>query len=194
MNYNPEQNPTYVNDRIQEYIDTVMHPNCETGKDKWTVESMVSWERFGSTICRKCHDNRERLHMMVNKFKDDYDAHVIETLLVDRQTTPYSEVPYQIRIKCERAIMDFEFEIYRLYNAAVFLPGKNGWTPDLLYKAGKSMFNPALCSPNLSEFGQEFITVNSIIDNAVYMWNLYHLRHINRKLAVENELLKTNRN
>jgi hypothetical protein len=28
MDYNPEQHPNYVNQRIQNYIDTVMHPGC----------------------------------------------------------------------------------------------------------------------------------------------------------------------
>ena len=100
MNYKPEQNPQAVNNRIQNYIDTVMHPGCTKHwrkKDQWTVEKMVSWERFGSTICNECFENRERLHMMVQGFKTDYDAQC--RLIINRATTPYSELPYSIRGK-----------------------------------------------------------------------------------------------
>ena len=98
MNYNPEQNPDYVNNRIQNYIDTVMHPGCTKHwrkKDQWTVAKMVSWERFGSTVCDNCYENRERLHMMVQGFKTDYDTQC--RLIINRATTPYSELPYTIR-------------------------------------------------------------------------------------------------
>ena len=64
-------------------------------KDQWTVAKMVSWERFGSTICNNCYENRERLHMMVQGFKTDYDTEY--RLIINRVTTPYNELPYIIR-------------------------------------------------------------------------------------------------
>jgi len=193
MNYNPEQHPKYVNQRIQEYIDTVMHPQCKTHQDKWTVASMVSWERFGSTICSKCNENRERLHMMVNGFKSDYDVQAKGTLLIDRKTTPYSEVPYQIRGTCEIAIMDFEFAIYRKYGMALFLRSPTAsWTPDLLYTVGQSMFSQnSLSSSDLSTYRQELISLNARIDNAVAQWNTCVLQNKNIELEAKIADLKT---
>ncbi len=187
MNYNPEQHPKYVNQRIQEYIDTVMHPQCKTHQDKWTVASMVSWERFGSTICRQCYENRERLHMMVNGFKSDYDTQSNATLWLDRQTTPYSEVPYQIRGACEAAVMDFEFAIYRNYKATLFLNSNTmTWSPDLLYEGGNYMFSASLpCWSDLSKYQQEFITLNARIDNAVSKWNVIVLHNKYNNLLVK---------
>lgn len=163
MNYKPAQNPTYVNDRIQEYIDTVMHPNCETGKDKWTVESMVSWERFGSTICRKCHDNREHAHYLIrNEYMPAYDR--VCTQWLDPETTPYRELPYEVRGKIETIGMEHISNVaaythgsyyttspwvqQRRYTEKIFEPtciettvkgqsyAKNSWTLERIYKAG----------------------------------------------------------
>lgn len=193
MNYKPEQNPKYVNQRILDYIDTVMHPQCITQADKWTIESMVSWKRFGSTICHKCSENRERLHMMVNGFKDEYDAHVKGTMWLDRKTTPYSDVPYSVRGTCEAALMDFEFDIYRRCNGVVFLPGNTVWTPDLLYTAGSTVFRERLSFKNAlsRDFIKKINALNLKINNDVKSWNLNVLQHKNTALEAKLVALKT---
>jgi len=141
MNYKPEQNPEYVNNRIQEYIDTVMHPGCETGKDKWTIESMVSWERFGSSICRKCHANRERAHYLIrNEYMPAYDREC--TLWLDRKTTQFKELPYKLRDKIE----DIGMTLSNLLSESgiSLFPHTAGWTAwdqESIFKAGQYVYS-----------------------------------------------------
>ncbi len=173
MNYIPEQNPTYVNNRIQEYIDTVMHPNCETGKDKWTVESMVSWERFGMTICRKCHDNRERAHYLIrNEYMPAYDR--VCTLWLDRKTTPYRELPYEVRGSLESIGMHLYNTALSEYGISLFphTAGWQSWDMDAIFNAGQYAFSTAGIDVKTSDYmtsqvEQECIKINSIING----WN-----------------------
>lgn len=191
MNYNLEQNPKYVNQRIQDYIDTVMHPQCKTQTDKWTIDSMVSWERFGPTICNACYENRERLHKMVNGFKNDYDTHSKGTLWLDRKTTPYSEVPYVIRGTCELIGMKLFNTIQSTYGIQIFTNtnGWNSWDMNSIYMAGQTAF---LASSHAWTYSDPEIEItNSKIDQLVCSWNLNVLLQKNTALESKVASLKT---
>jgi len=154
MNYNPTHNPEYVNECILEYIDDVMHVECQTQKDIWTLEKIISWERFGLSICNKCHENKDKLSFMVHKFKDDYDKKMIKRdtnrLLLEfmpklnRKTTPYKDVYYKIR----DPIIDIG--LYELYpkccgdkHCISIDRTDNSWNHESLFKLGELLFSGA---------------------------------------------------
>ena len=102
-NYNPNHEPTDVNERIKEYIDYVMHEECETKTDEWTLKKILSWERFGMTICWKCHENREKLlYQLIRQWQDEYDY----TGVIRRGVTEYRELPHKIKWLCQNIAMD----------------------------------------------------------------------------------------
>jgi hypothetical protein len=102
-NYNPKYEPTAINELILEHIDFVMHEECETKQDVWTLEKILSWERFGSTICERCHENREKLlYRLIRKWQDEYDYKGV----IRRGVTEYRELPYNIKSLCQRIAMD----------------------------------------------------------------------------------------
>jgi len=105
-NYNPEHEPTYINELILQHIDYVMHEECEKKDtphaDNWTLRNILSWERFGSTICKRCYENREELlYRLIQKWKSEYNY----TGIVRRGVTEYRELPYEIKMFCQTIAM-----------------------------------------------------------------------------------------
>ena len=175
MNYIPEHNPEEVNKRIQDYIDTVMIPGCskpDLEKDQWTVAKMVSWERFGMTICSNCYGNREKLHMLVNGFKVDYDTIAKSELIINRATTPYRELPFQVKGKLEsigqqlfaNGISGFGETIITATN------GFQMWDLENSRKVGEIVFSQLGTSPQFAypEYELTNLRVEQIINN----WNI----------------------
>ncbi len=172
MNYIPENNPDYVNKCIQEYIDTVMHPGCskpDPEKDKWTVAKMVSWERFGSTICMNCYTNREILHTKVNGFKTDYDKQC--QIIINRETTQYRDLPYKIKGTLECIGMQVFANGINILGERI-IPADNGWQVwdmENLRKVGELVFKQLGTEQyNYSEYETANLKVQQIISN----WNI----------------------
>jgi len=89
-NYNPDHEPTDINELILQHIDYVMHEECETKKDEWTLKKILSWERFVMTICATCHKNRDKLiYQLIPQYKQEYDY----TGVIRRGITEYKELP-----------------------------------------------------------------------------------------------------
>jgi hypothetical protein len=126
-NYNPDHEPTDINELILQHIDYVMHEECEkkdtSVEDTWTLKKILSWERFGSTICRTCDANREKLlYQLIQKWKDEYDY----TGVIRRGETEYRELPYEIKYFCQRIAID---------NVK-----QDTWTPMSLYEYGRKFY------------------------------------------------------
>lgn len=175
MNYKPAQNPQVVNDRIQNYIDTVMHPGCtkpDLEKDKWTVDKMVSWERFGMTICNACRDNRERLHILVNGFKEDYDANAKTELIINRTMTLYRELPYCIKGALETIGRQlFANGISSL--GETIIQATNGyqiWDLENSRKVGEIVFSKLGQSPEFMY--PEYELANLRVEQIISNWNI----------------------
>lgn len=172
MNYIPEHNPDYVNNQIQNYIDNVMHPGCskpDPEKDKWTVAKMVSWERFGSTICMNCYTNREILHTKVNGFKTDYDKQC--QIIINRETTQYRDLPYKIKGTLECIGMQVFANGINILGERI-IPADNGWQVwdmENLRKVGELVFKQLGTEQyNYSEYETANLKVQQIISN----WNI----------------------
>ncbi len=172
MNYIPEHNPDYVNNQIQNYIDTVMHPGCKQHwrkKDQWTVAKMVSWERFGSTICMNCYTNREILHTKVNGFKTDYDKQC--QIIINRETTQYRDLPYKIKGTLECIGMQVFANGINILGERI-IPADNGWQVwdmENLRKVGELVFKQLGTEQyNYSEYETANLKVQQIISN----WNI----------------------
>jgi hypothetical protein len=119
-NYNPNNEPTDINEQILFYIDDVMHDECETDKDIWTLTKILSCELFGMTICRTCHKNREKLVcQLISKWKDEYDYPGV----IRRGLTKYRELPYEIKRVCQ----EFAMNNIKLKE----------WTPNDIYEYGR---------------------------------------------------------
>jgi hypothetical protein len=151
MNYNPAHNPEYVNECILEYIDNVMHVECQTQKDVWNLSNIFSWQRYGSTICNKCHDNKDKLYLKIHKFQEDYDnlmvledyegEHRVFMPKLNRKTTPYKDVYYKIRGQIEQIGM---YELYpkccNAKNCTSTNRADNSWNFDNMFKLGELLF------------------------------------------------------
>ena len=127
-NYNPEHEPTEINELILHHIDDVMHEECKKNgtpeADIWTLKRILSWERFGSTICHTCDTNREKLlYQLIQKWKGEYDY----TGVIRRGVTEYRELPYEIKYFCQRIAME---------NVLI----KDVWTPSTLYEYGRKFY------------------------------------------------------
>ena len=126
-NYNPDHEPTDINELILQHIDYVMDEECEKKDtpeaDNWTLKKILSWERFGSTICYTCHENREKLlHQLIRKWQCEYDY----TGVIRRGETEYRELPYKIKSFCQRIAID---------NVK-----QDTWTPNKLYEYGRKFY------------------------------------------------------
>ena len=123
-NYNPNHEPSDINEKIIEYIDDVMHEECEQPQDdEWTLKNILSWERFGMTICRTCYENREKLlYQLIRQWQDEYDY----TGVIRRGVTEYRELPYEIKDMCQRIAVD---------NVK-----KTEWGVDDLYEYGRKFY------------------------------------------------------
>jgi hypothetical protein len=122
-NYNTEHEPTDINKLILEHINIVMDEECETKADTWTLKKILSWERFGMTICKSCHDNREKLlYKLIPKYKQEYDY----TGIIQRGVTKYRDLPY--KLKC--FIQGIAMNNVRL----------STWTPDDMYAYGRKFY------------------------------------------------------
>lgn len=130
MNYNPNQHPQDVNNRIQNYIDTVMHLGCtkpDLEKDKWTVDKIVYWQSLIPAICGNCYDHCKKLEIMISEFKENYDRHYNQLILGPNME--YRNLPYYVKTQIESLGPD----IYP------FMKGK--WTDTIRYEAGELVFN-----------------------------------------------------
>lgn len=126
-NYNPEHEPTDINELILQHIDYVMHEECEkkdtSEEDTWTLKKILSWERFGMTICATCYTNREKLlYQLIPQYKQEYDY----TGVVRRGVTEYKELPYEIKYFCQ--------------TMAVNNVKQDTWTPITLYEYGRKFY------------------------------------------------------
>lgn len=106
-NYNPEHEPSDVNEMILGYIDFVMDEECEKKgtpeADNWTLKKILSCERFGMTICKRCFENREKLlYQLIAQYKQEYDY----TGVIRRGITEYRELPYEIKRFCQGIAMN----------------------------------------------------------------------------------------
>jgi hypothetical protein len=103
-NYNPKHEPSTINELILEHIDFVMYDECEKSEeDNWTLANILSWERFGNTICYTCHNNREKLlNQLIREWQSEYDYIGV----IRRGVTEYKELPYKIKSMCERIAMN----------------------------------------------------------------------------------------
>ena len=103
-NYNPNHEPTDINELILQYIDYTMNEECEKSVgDNWTLKKILSWERFGTTICDTCHNHREKLlNQLIREWQSEYDY----TGVIRRGVTDYKELPYKIKWMCERIAMN----------------------------------------------------------------------------------------
>lgn len=149
MNYNSAHNPEYVNECILEYIDYVMHEECETKKDVWTLENIFSWQRYGTTICNKCTENKDKLCGMVHGFKDDYDRLMknkdpcfrVFMPKLNRKTTPYKDVYYKIRSNIVNIGLN---ELYPnccgVKHCINIVREANAWNFKSLFKLGELLF------------------------------------------------------
>lgn len=123
-NYNPKHQPTDINELILEHIDFVMYEECEKEpKDNWTLERILSWERFGSTICATCYENREQLlYRLIRQWKSEYDY----TGVIRRGVTEYRELPYKIKYFCQNiAMKNVKLDV---------------WTPNDDYEYGRKFY------------------------------------------------------
>jgi hypothetical protein len=172
MNYIPEHNPDYVNNLIQNYIDTVMLPGCKQHwrkKDQWTVAQMVSWERFGMTICNNCYDNRERLHMIVHDFKEEYDKQC--QIIINRETTAYRDLPYKIKGSLEGIGMEIFPKGYKIINDRI-IPNSDGtqiWDPENIRKVGELVYTK-LSTEQFANLQWE--TANLKVEQIISNWNI----------------------
>lgn len=154
MDYNPAHNPEYVNECILEYIDDVMHEECQTENDRWNLENIFSQQRCGSIICNKCTENKDKLYEMVYKFKNDYDKKMIKIDAnwlwlefmpkLNRKTTPYKDVYYKIRSQ----IVDIGLnELYSnccgVEHCINIDREGNAWNFESLFKLGELLFTGA---------------------------------------------------
>lgn len=103
-NYNPKHQPSAINELILQYIDYTMNEECEKSDgDNWTLAKILSWERFGSTICETCSKNREKLlNQLIQKWKSEYDYIGV----IRRGVTEYKELPYKIKWMCQKIAMN----------------------------------------------------------------------------------------
>lgn len=194
MNYKPAQNPEFVNECILEYIDYVMHPECETHTDNWTLDKIVSWERFGSSICIKCSENKDKLAHMIHDFKAKYDVCMTETTdsapdcrakfmpKMNRETTPYKDVYYKIRSKVERLGMNDLFLNCCSKENCVNNKG-NYWTPDSIFNLGELLFTDKF-EPKCEPCKHNWSIISLKIDNLVLESNIELLEkglfHVNK--------------
>ncbi len=183
MNYIPEHNPDYVNNQIQEYIDTVMHPGCKQHwrkKDQWTVAKMVSWERFGSTICMNCYTNREILHTKVNGFKTEYDKQC--QIIINRETTLYRDLPYKIKRALEGMGMELFPNGHNTFSEQI-VPNSDGtliWDIENLRKVGELVFKHL----GGEEFNYpQWETANLKVEQIISNWNITVLAQQETRLA-----------
>jgi hypothetical protein len=148
-NYTPNYNPTTINKQILEYIDLTMHEKCKVG-DVWTIERILSWERFGNTICETCDNNREHLlYQLIQKWKHEYDYDGV----IMRGVTKYNELPYAIKRLCESIAMN---------NVA-----KTEWGLDSLYEYGEKFYMRTIDQSEV---------INLRISNAINERNIEYLR------------------
>jgi hypothetical protein len=183
MNYKSAQNPEFVNECILEYIDYVMAPDCETQKEDWTLDKIVSWERFGSSICRKCSENKDKLAPMIHDFKAKYDVCMTKTTesyvdteympKMDRKTTPYKDVYYKIRSKIEEFGMNNLFLNCCAKENCVNNKG-NYWTPDIIFNVGEMLFtcNEKIFIPKCEPCKHNWSTISLKIDILVLESNM----------------------
>ncbi len=122
-NYNPNHEPTAINEKIMLYIDNVMHEECTTQKDEWTLKKILSWERFGMTICERCYENRETLlYRHIREWQDEY----VYTGVIRRGVTEYRELPREIKHLC--------------VNIAINNVKKSEWGLEDLYEYGRKFY------------------------------------------------------
>ena len=197
MNYKPSQNPTFVNECILEYIDNVMYDECETKQDIWTIDKIVSCEKFGSTICKKCSENKDKLASLVRGFKTNYDEYMTETTdsvplsrtkfmpKLNRETTPYKEVYYKVRSKIFNFGMNDLFLNCSAKENCVNNEG-NYWTPCIIFNLGEMLFKSKF-EPICEHCKSNWKLVSLKIDNLVLESNmellerrLYHELHLNK--------------
>jgi hypothetical protein len=128
---------------------------------------------------------------MVNGFKTDNDRLAKETQWLDRQTTPYSEMPYQIRGTCEAVGMKLFNTVQSTYGMQLFphANGWNAWDMNSIYLAGQTAF--AANSQAWTYSDPEIELANSKIDQLVCSWNMNVLYKKNEQLADKVESLKT---
>jgi len=122
-NYNPDHEPTDINELILQHIDYVMHEECETKADEWTLKKILSWERYGMTICATCYTNREKLlYELIRKWKSEY----MYKGVIRRGITEYRELPYNIKSLCQKI--------------AINNVNQDTWTPITLYEYGRKFY------------------------------------------------------
>lgn len=127
-NYNPDHEPTDINELILHHIDNVMDEECEKKDtpeaDTWTIKRILSWERFGSSICATCDKNKDlMIYMLMPEWKCNYDYIGV----IQRGVTEYRELPYKIKYFCQRIAMN---------NVKL----DEAWTPNSLYEYGRKFY------------------------------------------------------
>jgi hypothetical protein len=165
-NYNPNHEPTDINELIMQYIDYTMNEECE--EDEWTLKKILSWERFGSTICETCHNNREKLlYQLIRQWQSEYDYNGV----IRRGVTEYRELPYEIKWMCQ--------------NIAMNNVKKTEWGLDDTYEYGRKFY--------MREIEQSEV-IDLRISNAINERNIEYL--INRfdkfeKQCITKEMMAT---
>jgi len=182
MNYNPNQNPKYVTECILEYIEEVMEYECETGKDSWNIQNIFSGSRCGYNICKKCQCNKDKLSCMVNEFKDQYDSlmilndyvgkHRVFMPKLNRDTTPYKDVYYNIRNKI---VQLGQYDLYSNCCGAencIYINNKDkSWDDNSEFALGELLFAGDF-EPNCDTCKQNWAIINLKIDNMVLDSNI----------------------
>lgn len=172
--YNPDHEPTDINELILKHIDYVMDEECEkkdtSEEDTWTLKKILSWERFGMTICATCYTNREKLlYELIRKWQSEYRYNGV----IRRGITEYRELPYDIKSLCQKIAMN---------NVRLSV-----WTPDDMYEHGRKFYMREVRLTQVDDL---------TISNAINEINVEYL--INRfdkfeKQCITKEMLATRR-